>query len=88
MMDRDEIRRMLAEAFEAGKEEEVNPDTISDDVKLREGLGVDSLEMMEVVFEIEERLRIEIQETDLEGVETVGDVIALCERKLAEKGGS
>ena len=87
-MDRDDIRKILAEAFEVAKEEEVDPETISDDVKLRDGLGVDSLDIMEVVFEIEERLRIAIAEDELAGIETVGQVIDLCERKLEEKEGN
>jgi acyl carrier protein len=85
-MNREEIRRILADAFEVAKEEEVDPDTIQDDVRLREGLGIDSLDVMEVVFEIEERLRIKIGEQDMQGVETVGAVLEMVEKKLSEKG--
>ena len=84
-MDRDRIRHVLAEAFEVAKEEEINPDEIPDDVKLRDGLGVDSLDVMEVVFEIEDRLKISVEESDMQGIETVGNVLDMCERKLAEK---
>ena len=84
-MNREEIRRVLAEAFEVAKEEEVDPENVQDDLKLREGLGVDSLDVMEVVFEIEERLKIEIKEDDMQGVETVGDVLNMVEAKLAAK---
>ena len=85
-MDREEIRRVLVEAFEVAKEEEVEPDQVQDDVKLREGLGVDSLDVMEVIFEIEERLKIEIKEKDMQNVETVGDVLRMVEAKLAATG--
>lgn len=85
-MNREEIRRILADAFEVAKEEEVDPDTVQDDVRLREGLGIDSLDVMEVVFEIEERLRIKIAEGDMQGVETVGAVLDMVEKKLSEKG--
>ena len=87
-MNREEIRRVLAEAFEVAKEEEVDPDAVQDDVRLREGLGVDSLDVMEVVFEIEERLDIQIKEDDVRSIETVGDVIEMVEKKLAERAAS
>jgi len=85
-MNREEIRRVLADAFEVAKEEEVDPETVQDDVRLKEGLGVDSLDVMEVVFEIEERLRIKISEDDMQGVETVGGVLDMVEKKLTEEG--
>jgi acyl carrier protein len=84
-MDRDELRRVLAEAFEAAKEEEIDPDTITDDASLREDLGVDSLDVMEVIFEIEDRLKIDVEEEDAQDIETVGQVLDMCQRKLAEK---
>ena len=84
-MDRTEIRNVLAEAFEVAKEEDVDPSTIGDDVKLRDDLGVDSLDVMEVIFEIEDRLKVSIEEQDMAGIETVGQVIDMCEKKLAEK---
>ena len=86
-MNREEIRRVLAEAFEVAKEEEIDPDTVQDDVKLREGLGVDSLDVMEVVFEIEERLKFEIKEEDMQNIQTVGDVLDMVEAKLGGAGG-
>ena len=86
-MNRDDIRNVLAEAFEVAKEEAVDPKLVQDATKLREGLGIDSLDVMEVVFEIEDRLRVKISEEDMKGVETVGQVIDMVERKLAEKPG-
>jgi acyl carrier protein len=82
-MDREGIRRVLAEAFEVAKEQPIEADKVKDDVKLREGLGVDSLDVMEVVFEIEERLKIQIKEGDMQGIQTVGDVLNMVEKKLA-----
>ncbi|HRU06348.1 MAG TPA: phosphopantetheine-binding protein [Candidatus Brocadiia bacterium] len=87
-MDRNELRQMLSEAFEAAKEEKIDPAKIQDAANLRNDLGVDSLDVMEVVFEIEDRLNISIEEKDIKGVETVGQVLDMCERKLAEKKAS
>lgn len=85
MMDRTEIRNVLAEAFEVAKEEEIDPATIRDEAHFRDDLGIDSLDVMEVIFEVEDRLKISIEEEDMQGIETVGQVIEVCERKLAEK---
>ena len=84
-MDRTEIRNVLAEAFQVAKEEEIDPALIRDDAHFRDDLGIDSLAVMEVIFEVEDRLKISIEDEDMQGVETVGQVIEMCERKLAEK---
>ena len=51
---------------------------------LRNDLGLDSLDMIEMLFEIEEVFDIDIPNEDLPQIATVGDVIAYVERRLAE----
>jgi acyl carrier protein len=46
-------------------------------------LGLDSLDTVELTLGLEERFGIEIPDTDLEGVATVGDAITLIEKKLS-----
>jgi len=48
-----------------------------------EDLGLDSLDVVSFVMALEDRLRVEIPETDLQEVETIGDAVALLERKMA-----
>jgi acyl carrier protein len=52
---------------------------------LRNDLGLDSLDMIELLFKIEEVFELEIPNEDLVKIATVGDVIAYVERRLAEK---
>ena len=50
---------------------------------LREDLGLDSLAMLEMVFEVEEAFNLEIPDEDLTKITTVGDVAAYVETRLA-----
>lgn len=46
-------------------------------------LGIDSLGMVELSLELEDRFDIEFHEDEIEGVHTVGAVIASVEKKMA-----
>jgi acyl carrier protein len=46
-------------------------------------LGLDSLDTVELTLGLEERFGIEIPDTELEGVATVGDAATLIEKKLS-----
>ena len=53
---------------------------------LRDELGIDSLQAVNLVVEMEERFDISISEEELEGLKTVGDVVQAIKGKLREKG--
>lgn len=59
---------------------------IISDLKLREDLGLDSLNMVELMVEIEDKFNIEIEESDLDPAElqTVGQIYALVEKYTEE----
>lgn len=61
-------------------------DEIISDLKLREDLGLDSLNMVELMVEIEDKFNIEIEESDLDPAElqTVGQIYALLEKYTEE----
>ncbi len=48
-----------------------------------ESLGLDSLDTIEVVMEIEEEYDINIHDEEYENVKTVQDIIDLIERRMA-----
>ena len=54
----------------------VNLDTSFDD------LGVDSLDLFQIIIEIEEKFDIRIEDT--EGIKTVSDVVDFVEEKIAK----
>lgn len=57
-------------------------DHLDDSVTLREGLGLDSVDLVSLVMQIESRFRIRLDSQELQQVEKVGDLLDLIERKL------
>jgi acyl carrier protein len=56
-------------------------DTISETSSFKEDLGVDSLDLFELVMELEEEFGIEIPSEDLENLNTIGDVAKYIESR-------
>jgi acyl carrier protein len=81
MPDRETIRRTLIELLEADTGEKY-PD-LSENKKLREELGLDSVDVVSVVSQIERQYRIRLTHQELEGLVTVSDVLDLLQSKLA-----
>jgi acyl carrier protein len=52
----------------------IEQDFIKDDMHFVNDLGADSLNIVEIVMEIEEEYNIEIPDEDVETLETVGDL--------------
>jgi acyl carrier protein len=81
MPDRDTIRQTLIELLEADTGEKY-PD-LDEDTNLREGLGLDSVDVVSIVSQIERRFRIRLTQQELEKLVTVADVLGLLESKFA-----
>ena len=62
------IKKMLAEEFN------IDEDSISADSKLEADLGINSLELAELAFRLEEEFGIEIKDEDIPTLITVGEV--------------
>ena len=67
MTTRETVTEVLVETLD------IDADAITDDATL-DSLGIDSLDMVELVCDIEEKLEIEFGEP--EGIATVGDMIS------------
>lgn len=52
------------------------------DLRLAEDLGLDSIQLLTLATEVEDHFRIRLDEADEISIETVGDLIAVVERKL------
>lgn len=79
-MNRDEIVHRMSEAF--AKVTEQTPPEMSDDLRLKEGLGLDSFSALELLFELEESLSIRIPQDQSAAFQTVGDVVAFVQAQL------
>ncbi|GBD36805.1 Acyl carrier protein [bacterium HR36] len=79
-MDRNGLRRELLELLyqDTGQRYE----HLEDCVTLREGLGLDSVDLVSLVMQIESRYQIRLDSKELQSVEKVGDLLDLLERKV------
>jgi len=84
MLDRASIRKTLIELLEADTGEKYP--NLEESANLREGLGLDSVDVVSIVSQIERQYRIRLSQQDLEKLATVGDVLNLLQGKLAEAG--
>lgn len=78
------IREIISETVKGCP---VAPEKVKDDMLLREGLGADSLEGVELAITIEEDFGIELSDEAMEEILTVGDLVAAVEARVAGKAG-
>jgi acyl carrier protein len=81
MPDRETIRQTLIELLEADTGEKYAD--LDDSKNLRDELGLDSVDVVSIVSQIERRFRIRLTHQELEKLVTVGDVLNLLQTKLA-----
>lgn len=81
-MSRDELRGTLATLLE---DEMGEPYDLADDRDLREGLGLDSVDVVGLVMRVEREFRIRLSMEDLQGVRTVGEMLDVLQAKLAAR---
>ena len=82
-MDRKELEakviNLVAETLTVVK------DRVSLDTDLREDLGVDSLDLVDLVLAVEQEFGIEVRDEDIgENIRTVRDIVDLLEKYLRE----
>ncbi len=78
-MSRDDLRGTLAALLEEEMGESYD---LADDREIREGLGLDSVDVVGLVMRVEREYRIRLSMEDLQGVRTVGEMIDLLQSKL------
>lgn len=80
-MDRESLRLTLTDLME--QETGERPPLLHDQVKLREELGMDSVDLVSLVMQVEARFRIRLAQAELEQAPTVGDLLSLVQRKIS-----
>jgi acyl carrier protein len=63
----------------------VDAGVVVEDATFKDDLGADSLDLVELVMALEERMDISIPEEDLEGIKTVGQAVDIVLGKLAAR---
>lgn len=80
MITRDAIRQTVLELLESDLGQTF--ESLEDGQKLREELGLDSVDVVSVVSQIERRFRIRLSTDELQTLVTVGDVLNLLQSKI------
>jgi acyl carrier protein len=83
-MERTALLRTLLDMVEKHKGEKV--EKFSEDTNLREELGLDSVDLVGLVMEIQERLGVSLDlRQDLEHVQRIGQLLDVLQKKLAAR---
>ncbi len=80
MMDRESIRQSLLAYLEDDLGEPIA--SLADDVAIREGLGLDSVDVVGLVMSAERQFRVRLATEELTHIVTVGDMLDLLQSKL------
>jgi len=65
----DEIRAIIVEQLG------VEPGEVREEATFQEDLNADSLDLVELIMEMEDRFKLKISDEDAEGIATVGDAV-------------
>jgi acyl carrier protein len=80
-MSRDEVLAVMRDA--AVELLKIDPAKVTEQATFAEDLEADSLDVVELVMALEEKLDISIPEEDLEGIKTVGEALDVIASKVA-----
>ena len=72
-MERDEVMKLVRDHLST--ELELEPARIQPETRFREDLDADSLDLYELVMELEDRYGIRVSEEEAARIETVGDAV-------------
>jgi len=78
--DEQKIKAMMAEQLGVAESQ------ITDDAKFIDDLGADSLDVVELVMQLEEEFDVEIADEEAENIVTVGDAISFIKKLAADRG--
>lgn len=81
-MDRADIRSKLRELLAVVSEDLVEREDIGEESRIQEDLGLDSLQIAELLFEIDEAFDIKIGDDEARTLRTVADAIDMIQNKL------
>lgn len=83
-MDREEVAAQVREIFlETLK---IQPDKLKGDTDLKNDLALDSLDMIEVVYEMEDRFDVQIPEEKIQEIATFDQIIDGLHAAIEAKG--
>ena len=84
MTDREEIRTTIKEIFL--RTLKIQPERLQPDTALGDDLKLDSLDMIEVVYEVEDHFDVQIPEDRVRTIRTFGEIVDGLHAALTAKG--
>ena len=78
--------KVLSEVADVIREHTETEQNLTEHTELVADLGIDSLGVMEVVADIEDKFELTIADSELRDVSTLGDVVKAIEVRLKEDG--
>lgn len=84
MSDIDSMRAKVIEHLLTASDEEINPEDVSDATRLRDDLDLSSLQAVTLVMDLEDEFGVVIEDEEIEGLTTVGDVLAIIQAKQSK----
>ena len=82
MSKHNDAMAMLLQAVNEIKKTGFTPDSVDPDFYLGGDLGIDSREMLEIWYELEQRLSIRVDDSEKRDLYTLSDVVTVLEAKL------
>ncbi len=83
-MTGEEVRRAIVEILaDIAPDEDVS--SISDDVKLRDQIDLDSMDFLDIVMELRKRFNIEVPEKDYEQLATMSSCVTYLQPLLKDR---
>lgn len=86
MNDADSTRERIIRHLIAASDEEIDASQVTDQTSLRKDLDLSSLQAVTLVMDLEDEFGVTIEDEEIESLETVGEVLAVVNRKLEELG--
>lgn len=83
MKDRESIRHSLLAYLEDDLGETIP--SLDDELNIREGLGLDSVDVVGLVMQVERQFRVRLATEELSGIVTVGDLLDLLQVKMSDR---
>ncbi len=81
MRQADPIRDRVFELLLEASDEELTAEDLKPETSLRDELDLSSMQALTLVMDLESEFDITVEDEELEGLKTVGDVLALLDSK-------
>lgn len=71
----DRVRKIIVERLD------VEPSEVTLEAAIKEDLGADSLDAVDLIMEVEDEFQVSIEDEEAEAINTVGDIVEYINKK-------